>query len=99
MVRLKAHPLGESYLSKRAFQFHYGTIKSGSSSVRNESSERFQFHYGTIKSISNLSSSAYSAEFQFHYGTIKSTYIIVKVLHLLYFNSIMVRLKVTKGIL
>ena len=53
------------------FQFHYGTIKRMSVSLRYRPLAAFQFHYGTIKSISLNVFSMNAITFQFHYGTIK----------------------------
>ena len=55
----------------------------------------FQFHYGTIKRIEDALKDAREELFQFHYGTIKSRIQSGFTHTLNYFNSTMVRLKVT----
>ena len=45
------------------FQFHYGTIKSSSSTISYSQRSKFQFHYGTIKSIRGIYVLAYVRDF------------------------------------
>ena len=52
----------------------------------------FQFHKGTIKPCLKPLSLSYDTLFQFHKGTIKPVILLLLLLHLLYFNSIKVRL-------
>ena len=59
----------------------------------------FQFHYGTIKRQTNCGLRCSSQVFQFHYGTIKSPAISAGCEESPYFNSTMVRLKVTRCLL
>ena len=56
---------------------------------------QFQFHYGTIKSLDAKENLFGYSRFQFHYGTIKSSLVHCRLIRLRYFNSTMVRLKVS----
>ena len=80
------------------FQFHKGTIKTLYSIFPGRLA-KFQFHKGTIKTNNMLSDNIGSVIFQFHKGTIKtsSAYYLMSLYS--YFNSIKVRLKLTKGAL
>ena len=49
MVRLKESLVELKEVERMEFQFHYGTIKSGSWFKECTDSREFQFHYGTIK--------------------------------------------------
>jgi len=55
----------------------------------------FQFHYGSVKSYFALPCDLLMASFQFHYGSVKRPVKSVELTPIMYFNSTMVRLKVT----
>ena len=57
----------------------------------------FQFHYGTIKRSRDIEWSYSNYLFQFHYGTIKRVRNITEKVCFFYFNSTMVRLKVSSS--
>ena len=55
------------------FQFHKGTIKTGTTRRKGSACRRFQFHKGTIKTgaVDKIGKLAHML-FQFHKGTIKT---------------------------
>ena len=56
----------------QAFQFHKGTIKTGSAPAYVAKYLNFQFHKGTIKTGTSNQFSTAISDFQFHKGTIKT---------------------------
>jgi len=59
----------------------------------------FQFHYGSVKRIIALKEDIRSELFQFHYGSVKRKPFSSNLRCFLYFNSTMVRLKVSTTVL
>ena len=95
MVRLKVISSVYAKTVKLLFQFHYGTIKSPALNPMPKRLFLFQFHYGTIKSRRLERQQKRVFIFQFHYGTIKRIRYPKPARDCGYFNSTMVRLKVS----
>mgnify|MGYP005889650579 CR=1 FL=1 len=54
------------------FQFHKGTIRTGTPFRSNKCTALFQFHKGTIRTFIHNYSSTFTPKFQFHKGTIRT---------------------------
>ena len=78
------------------FQFHKGTIKTLNSIRYWLENASFQFHKGTIKTLFRVFLLIVSVIFQFHKGTIKTERFRMDSDILSNFNSIKVRLKLSK---
>ncbi len=79
----------------RVFQFHDGSIKGYEQRGKQANMNKFQFHDGSIKGNFNCFIIAFYFIFQFHDGSIKGVMPSSTKTVRQYFNSTMVRLKVT----
>jgi len=80
---------------RQIFQFQYGSIKSTGKDGEQVDVIIFQFQYGSIKSLFLKCLSKELPKFQFQYGSIKSDFSLGIPSPFSYFNSNMVRLKVS----
>ena len=93
MVRLKEYSRKRPKEAVFTFQFHYGTIKRGSSPYWITVYAKFQFHYGTIKRKDNLFGYSRGKYFNSTMVRLKASRTYDYAATLINFNSTMVRLK------
>src|SRR5690554_4344580 len=98
MVRLRAFAFFVCQNNKTRFQFHNGSVESNIHPGGKHYVNIFQFHNGSVERHGSDNKNKVAVSFQFHNGSVERQLLRRAFALQLYFNSTMVRLRVTSRI-